>query len=240
MKAALVTGGARRVGAVLARRLAQRGYAVGVHYRSSESEARALVDELRMAGGRAELIRADQRAEPEVANAVAAVVAAFGGLDVLVNSASSFPKDAAGGPTAADFAETLASNTVGPYVFAREAAPHLRRTLGRIVFLGDVYADRPLRRHLAYSASKAALHSVVKSLARDLAPEVAVNAIVPGVVLPPDDVDPASLDAILRRTPTGRHGTPDDVAAALDFFLDAPHQITGQFLAVDGGRTLVP
>jgi pteridine reductase len=240
MTTALVTGGARRVGAALVRRLAARGYAVVVHYRDSEVEARALVDALRAGGARADLVRADQRDEAEVAAAVAKAVALFGSLDLLVVSASAFPHDPAGGPSADAFSDVLRANVVGPYVFAREAAPHLRRAHGRLVFLGDVYADRPLKGRLAYSASKAALHSVVKSLARELAPDVAVNAIVPGVVLPPEDMDAHALAAILRRTPTGRHGTPEDVAAALDFFLTAPHQITGQFLAVDGGRTLVP
>ena len=240
MKAALVTGGARRVGAALVRRLARRGYAVVVHCRTSEAEAGALVREIVDAGGRAATVRADQRDEGEVRRAVAEAVAAFGRLDVLVNSASAFPRDRAGGPSAADFADVLLSNAVGPYVFAREATTHLRAAAGRIVFLGDIYADRPLRHHLAYSASKAALHSAVKSLARELAPDVAVNAIVPGAVLAPENADPATMDALLRRTPTGRHGTPEDVADALDFFLTAPHQITGQFLAVDGGRTLVP
>ena len=240
MTVALVTGGARRVGAALVRRLARRGAAVVVHHRASGDAARALVDEILASGGRALAVAADQRDEAAVRAAVAAAVAAFGRLDVLVNSAATFPPDASDGPSADAFVDVLRANVVGPYVFAREAAPHLRAARGRVVFLGDVYADRPLRGRLAYSASKAALHSVVKSLARAWAPDVAVNAIVPGVVLPPEDADPATLDALLRRTPTGRHGTPEDVADALEFFLSAPHQITGQFLAVDGGRTLVP
>jgi pteridine reductase len=240
MKAALVTGAARRVGRALALRLAERGYAVGVHYRDSEAEALRVVELIDGMGGRAVAVRADRRVASEVAAAVAATVRAFGRLDALVNSASAFPRDRDGGATADDFVDVLKANVVGPYAFARAAAPHLRAAQGRIVFLSDVYADRPLRGYLAYSASKAALDSVVKSLARELAPDVAVNAIAPGVVLPPEDADPKTLEAILRRTPTGRHGTPEDVGAALDFLLAAPHQITGQFLAVDGGRTLVP
>ena len=239
-KVALVTGAARRVGRVMAERLAALGYAVGVHYRRSEAEAAEVVAKIKAAGGRAVAVKADQRIEAEVAAATARVAAEFGRLDVLVNSASDFPRDAADGPSADDFVEILRANVVGPHAFARAAAPHLRAVQGRLIFLGDIYADRPLKGFLAYSASKAALHSVVRSLARDFAPDVAVNAILPGVVLPPEDADPRTLEAILRRTPTGRHGTPADVLAALEFFLDAPHQITGQLLAVDGGRTLVP
>lgn len=239
-KVALVTGAARRVGRAMAIRLGALGYAVGVHFRTSEAEAAEVVATITAAGGRAVAVQADQRIESEVRGATEQVAAAFGRLDVLVNSASGFPRDAAGGPSADDFVEILRANVVGPHAFARAAAPHLKKAGGRIVFLGDIYAERPLKGYLAYSASKAALHSVVKSLARDLAPDVAVNAILPGVVLPPEDADPRTLEAILRRTPTGRHGTPVDVLAALEFFLEAPRQITGQLLAVDGGRTLVP
>jgi NAD(P)-dependent dehydrogenase (short-subunit alcohol dehydrogenase family) len=239
-RVALVTGAARRVGRALALRLASRGYAVVVHYRSSAEEARETVAAIEAAGGRAHAVRADQRVEAEVVAAVEEAARVFGRLDLLVNSASAFPADREGGATAADFVEVLRANVVGPYVFARAAAPHLRQVGGRIVFLGDIYADRPLRGYLAYSASKAALHSLVKSLAREFAPAIAVNAIAPGVVLAPEDADPRTMEAILRRTPSGRHGTPDDVGAALDFLAEAPHQITGQILAVDGGRTLVP
>ncbi|HYC76381.1 MAG TPA: SDR family oxidoreductase [Planctomycetota bacterium] len=240
-RVALVTGAGRRVGAVVARGLAARGWAVVVHYRSSRADAEATVAAITSAGGRAALVQADQRDEAQVVRAVAEAAAAFGRLDALVNSASDFPRDDVETLDADAFVDVLRTNVVGPFLFAREAAPYLRRSGdGRIVMLGDIYEDRPLGGRLAYSASKAALASVVKSLARAYAPGIAVNAVSPGLVLPPPDADAAALDAVVRRTPTKRRGTPEDVLAAVAFFLEGPSQIVGQTLRVDGGRTLMP
>lgn len=237
----LVTGAAKRLGRAFALHLAGRGFDVGIHANTSVDEARATAAEVKALGGNSVVTLADLRDESAVARAVADTALALGGIDTLVLSASSFPRDRVCEINAATFVDTLSVNAVGPFLFAQHALPFLRQNpLGRIVVLADVHADRPLRGFLAYSAAKAALISITKSLAREWAPSVAVNGILPGSVLPPDDFDPAALEALRKRTPTGRLGTPADLLSVLDFLVDAPAQVTGIFIPVDGGRSLAP
>ena len=156
-------------------------------------------------------------------------------------SASSFPPDAVDTLDGSTFLDTLRVNTVGPFLFARAARAHLMRAKpGRIVVLGDVHASRPLGGFLAYSAAKAALASVTQSLARAFAPDITVNAILPGSVLPPEDFDANALERLRARTPTGRLGSPEDLLPVLDFLIDAPAQLTGVSIPVDGGRSIAP
>lgn len=238
---ALVTGAAKRLGNVFALHLAGRGFDVGIHANTSVEEANAATAAVRAMGSRSVFTLADLRDEAAVARSVADTARALGGIDTLVLSASSFPSDQVDELDSVTFLDTLAVNAVGPFLFAKHALPFLKQNpLGRIIVLADVHADRPLRGFLAYSAAKAALVSITKSLAREWAPRIAVNAILPGSVLPPDDFDPAALEALRKRTPTGRLGTPSDLLSVLDFLVDAPAQITGLLIPVDGGRSLAP
>lgn len=235
----LVTGAAKRLGRRFALHLAQRGFDVGVHAHTSRDAAHAVADEIRALGRNACTVFADLRDATAIETAVADTARALGGLDTLVLSASSFPPDTVDTLDAAAFADALAVNTIGPFLFAQAARTHLAHGApGRIVVLGDVHADRPLKGFLAYSAAKAALASVTKSLARAYAPRIAVNAILPGSVLPPEDFDSDALELLRKRTPTGRLGTPEDLLSALDFLVDAPAQTTGVFIPVDGGRSI--
>lgn len=237
----LVTGAAKRLGRRFALHLAARGFDVAVHARTSRAEAEAVAEEIRAMGRRACTVFADLRDEAAIGSAVETAVAALGGLDTLVLSASSFPPDAIETLDGATFLDTLHVNTVGPFLFARAAQAHLVRSKpGRIVVLGDVHAARPLGGFLAYSAAKAALASVTQSLARAFAPDVTVNAILPGSVLPPDDFDANALERLRARTPTGRLGSPEDLLPVLDFLVDAPTQVTGVSIPVDGGRSIAP
>lgn len=237
---ALITGAARRVGATIARTLHGAGYDLVLHYRNSRREVEALCADLESAraGGTLALAAdlADAGALPAL---VEQGVQRFGRLDALVNNASSFYPTPIGTVTAAQWDELFASNARAPLFLAQAAAPHLKGARGAIVNLVDIYAQRPLVGHAVYCMAKAALATLTLALARDLAPEVRVNAIAPGAVLWPETgksyADQAEL---LKRTPLQRAGAPEDVAAAVLFLLRDATFTTGQILAVDGGRSL--
>jgi pteridine reductase len=237
-KVVLVTGAARRIGAALAGAFQARGAQVAVHYRSSSSEAEALVSRLNAARpGSAQAFRADLR-DPESLGALpAAVVRALGRLDVLVNNASTFYPTPVGSITQDQFDDLVGSNLRAPLFLAQSAAPELAKRSGLILNIADIHALRPLRGHAVYSAAKAALVMLTRSLARELGPDIRVNAIAPGPVLWPETgMDEALKRRIVERTALKRSGTPEDVAkAALFFACDAPF-VTGEVLAVDGGR----
>jgi pteridine reductase len=234
----LVTGAARRLGAAIARKLHATGASVAVHYRSSEAQAAAIVDELEDARpGSAVSLHCDLRDLEALDGLVAAVTARFGRLDVLVNNASSFYPTPVGTITPAQFDDLLGTNLRAPLFLAQSAAPQLRRTRGLILNLADIHGLRPLRAHPVYSAAKAALVMLTKSLARELGPEIRVNAIAPGPVLWPEQgLDEALRHEIVGKTALGRTGSPEDIAQAAYFFAAEAPYVTGQVLAVDGGR----
>jgi pteridine reductase len=237
-RAVLVTGAARRVGAALAAAFHAAGAQVAVHYRGSQAEAEALVSRLNDARpGSARAVRADL-SDPDACEALAAdVVRVFGRLDVLVNNASTFYPTPVGRITADQFDDLIGSNLKGPLFLSQAAAPELARREGLILNIGDIHGLRPLREHAVYSAAKAGLLMLTRALARELGPAVRVNAIAAGPVMWPErGIDASLRERIVARTALRRAGTPQDVAkAALFFATDAPF-VTGQVLAVDGGR----
>jgi pteridine reductase len=239
-KTVLVTGGARRLGAAIARALHAEGANVLVHHHASAAEAVALAAELNARRpGSVALHRADLLDLAALPGIVAAAVAAFGRLDVLVNNASTFYPTPVGEITAAAFDDLIGTNLRAPLFLSQAAAPELRLRRGLVLNMADIHAFRPLKRHPVYCAAKAGLVMLTESLARELGPEVRVNAIAPGPVLWPEGAMDGALRAqIIERTALKRMGTPEDIArAALFFVRDAPY-VTGQVLPIDGGRTV--
>lgn len=237
---ALVTGSARRIGAVIAGTLHAAGYDLALHYRSSRAELDALVAGFERARPGSTLVLQAELADfdrlPEL---VAHTVGRFGRLDALVNNASGFIPTPIGTVVPQQWDELFASNARAPFFLAQAAAPHLAATRGAIVNLTDIYAERPLRGHTVYCMAKAALLMATRSLALELAPHVRVNAVSPGAILwPQDHADTAEQDAMLTRTPLRRTGTPEEVAEAVRWLLMDASYSTGQVLHLDGGRML--
>lgn len=240
-KSALVTGGARRLGRGIALALAAAGANVAVTWRTSGPEAAQTVNDLTALGVRATAIECDVRSEASIRHAMEQTLAVFGRLDLLINNAAIFlssPLDKIG---VAEWDAVFETNTRGPFLFAREALPHLRAARGRIVNMGSLGGLHPWPSHAHYCSSKAALHMLTKTMARAFAPEVSVNCVAPGSIVSGtpvgDDVERAAHFA--ERTPMKRNGTPQDVAQAVLFFATGPSYVTGQILAVDGGLGLI-
>ena len=237
-KVVLVTGAARRVGAVIAAAFHGAGARTAVHYRSSQSEAEALVARLGATrAGSARAFRAELSDARASETLIEEVLRAFGRLDVLVNNASTFYPTPIGLITPDQFDDLVGSNLKAPLFLSQAAAPALAKHEGLILNIGDIHGLSPLGGHAVYSAAKAGLLMLTRSLARELGPAVRVNAIAPGPVMWPEHgVDDALRERIIARTALKRSGSADDVArAALFFATDAPF-VTGQVLAVDGGR----
>jgi pteridine reductase len=237
-QAVLVTGAARRVGAVIAAALHAAGARVAIHYRSSQSDADALVARLnveRAASARA--YRADLADPAACDTLVMEVVRAFGRLDVLVNNASTFYPTPFGSITPDQFDDLVGSNLRAPLFLSQAAAPALAKHEGLILNIGDIHGLRPLAGHAVYSAAKAGLLMLTRSLARELGPAIRVNAIAPGPVMWPErGVDEGLRERIIARTALKRAGSADDVAKAALYFATSAPFVTGQVLAVDGGR----
>jgi pteridine reductase len=239
-KTALITGAARRVGSAIARTLHGAGANVVLHYRSSAEDAAELAAELNGARpGSAAVVSGDLLEIDNLPALARTAVGAFGGLDILVNNASSFYPTPVGDITELDWDDLIGTNLKAPLFLSQAAAPALHVSHGLVLNLGDIHGIRPLRRHPVYSVAKAGLIMLTKSLARELGPNVRVNAIAPGPVLWPEDgLDKALQAEIIDRTALKRPGSASDVArAALFFAAEAPY-ITGQILAVDGGRSV--
>ena len=238
---ALVTGAARRIGAVIARHLHAAGYDLALHCRHSRAELDALIVDLERARAASTLaLQADLADVAALAPLVAATIKRFGRLDALVNNASAFDPTPVGTATPAQWDDLFGANARAPFFLAQAAAPHLAERAGAIVNIVDIYAERPLPQHPIYCMSKAALAMMTKALARDLAPAVRVNGVAPGAVLWPDAGKNAAEQAeLIEHTPLKRMGTPDDIAATVLWLLrDAPF-VTGEIVRVDGGRNLI-
>jgi pteridine reductase len=237
---ALITGAGRRIGARIAERLHEAGANIAVHYLKSSALADELVARLNASRGQSAFaIGADLRSTAEIGRLVEQVVARAGRLDILVNNASSFYPTKLGSVTETEWSDLVDSNLKAPLFLSQAALPHLRASRGTIVNMIDIHARRPLRHHHVYGAAKAGLAMLTRSLARDLAPEIRVNGVAPGAILWPDDgmTEPVK-QSIVRKIPVGRAGEPDDIARTVLFLVrDAPY-ITGQIIAVDGGRSI--
>lgn len=241
-KVMLVTGGGKRVGAAICRRLHEAGANIALHYRHSAEEALALQNSLNVlrpgsaAAFAADLL--DLNAAPEL---ISQVLKRFGRLDALINNASSFYPTPLAEINEAQWHDLLGTNLRAPLFLAQAAAAELRCRHGCIVSIVDIHAERPMHGHLLYSVAKAGLVALTRGLAQEMAPEVRVNAVAPGVILWPESSaweDEAQKSRIVEHTLLKREGEPDDIAKTVTFLIkDAPY-ITGQVIAVDGGRSI--
>lgn len=241
-KVVLITGGAKRVGAAISRRLHSTGANVLIHYRQSALEAQNLCDELnQQRAGSAHCLAADLLDLTALAQLVEKTIAHFGRLDALINNASSFYATPLADINQAQWNDLLGTNLQAPLFLAQAAAPALRRCGGTIINIADIHAERPMQGHLLYSVAKAGLVALTKGLAQELAPLVRVNAIAPGVISWPENADwqdESKRQQIVAHTLLKRQGEPDDIARTVQFLVaDAPY-ITGQVIAVDGGRSI--
>ena len=237
-KTVLVTGAAKRLGRAIALAAAESGASVAITYRESAREARAVVEELADQGVEALAIRCDVTDEKSIREMVKEVVGELGGIDVLVNNAANYETAEFSKITVAEWDAIFASNTRGPFLVSREALPFLKKRKGRIVNMGSLGGLRPWATHAHYCSSKAAVHMLTKVMAKALAPEIAVNAVAPGMIDLGEKAAASFMRKTAKQTPMRRSGTAADIAAAVMFFATAPQFITGQILAVDGGLGL--
>lgn len=237
---ALITGAARRIGAAIARTLHAHGANVAIHYRGSAEEAADLTDELNsQRADSATSYAADLTDMAGLNTLVEEVTAWRSRLDILVNNASSFYPTPVGEITEDQWDDLIGTNLKAPLFLSQAAVPSLREARGVIINIVDVHSQRPLRDHTVYGPSKAGLAMLTRSLAKDLAPEVRVNGVSPGAILWPENgMSGATKDAILEQVPLGRPGTPDDVANAVLFLAKDADYVTGQIIAIDGGRSI--
>lgn len=241
-KTALVTGGARRVGAAICRRLHAAGATVVVHCHHSVADAQTLVQELNgRRAASAVLVQADLLAPGALPQLARQAQAAFGRLDVLVNNASSFYATPLGKIDEQAWHDLIGTNLKAPLFLSQAVAPELKRTQGCIVNIIDIHAERPLANHMVYTTAKGGLLALTRSLALELGPQVRVNGVSPGTIIWPDGPEWQNdrerqriLDQILLK----RTGEPDDIAGAVEFLATAPY-VTGQVIAIDGGRSIV-
>ena len=238
-KVVLITGGAKRVGAAICRRLHAAGADLMLHYRESAGEARLLQAELNhQRKDSVALIQADLLDLAKLQSLVDQTVQRFGKLDALINNASSFFQTPVGEITVAQWDDLIGTNLRAPLFLVQAAAPVLKKSQGAVVNITDIHAERPLKNYVVYSVAKAGLVGLTRSLARELAPEVRVNAVAPGPILWPDDeaFDELSRQRIISHTPLKREGTPEDIAKAVHFLLAEATYVTGETINVDGGR----
>lgn len=238
---ALITGGAKRIGHQIASMLHASGYDIMIHYRSSQQAASALVHSLNEArDNSAAMVQGDLLDINSVPTIVDSTIQQFDRLDAVINNASTFY------PTPIELIneeywnDLVGSNLKAPAFIAKHAVPYLRQSNGCIVNIIDIYGQTPLSNHPLYCSAKSGLSMLTKSLARDLAPEIRVNGVSPGAVLwPENNKTEFSQDELLKRIPMQRMGSPEDIAKAVRFLLMDADYITGQIIAVDGGRSVV-
>jgi NAD(P)-dependent dehydrogenase (short-subunit alcohol dehydrogenase family) len=236
-QSALITGAAKRLGRASALKLAEAGADITITYNTSEKEAQQTVADIEKLGRKAWAVQCNVRSEESVKQAVAETLKQHGKLNILVNNAAIFEKVDLDKITIEQWDRVFETNVRGPFLFAREAIPALRATKGRIIQMGSLGGLHPWADHAHYCSSKAAVHMLVKTMAKAFGPEVAVNAVAPGWI----DMDPEPTEQtkhMLCKTPLKRSGTPNDVAEAVLYFATAATFITGQILPVDGGLGL--
>ena len=237
---ALVTGAARRIGAAIATQLHSAGASVAIHYRGSAEEALALAESLNAErANSAATFQADLLDMAQLETLVSRVCDWQSRLDILVNNASSFYPTPPGTITETQWDDLLGSNLKAPLFLSQAALGALRETRGSIVNIVDIHALRPLKDHTVYGPAKAGLAMLTRSLAKDLAPEIRVNGVAPGAILwPEDDMSEATKQSILRQVPLERAGEPDDIAGCVLYLVRDAAYVTGQIIAVDGGRSV--
>lgn len=236
----LVTGAARRIGAAIVTCLHAHGARVAIHYRSSSGDAEALAERLNAERPDSAMpVQADLHKTHELDTLVDTVVEWGSGLHGLVNNASSFYPTPIGSVDESDWEDLIGSNLKAPLFLAQAAAAQLQKHHGNIVNIVDIHSQRPLRNHLVYGSAKAGLAMLTRSLAKDLAPHVRVNGVSPGAILWPEDgMSDAAQQSILRQVPLERAGDPDDVAGCVLYLMRDAAYVTGQIIAVDGGRSI--
>jgi NAD(P)-dependent dehydrogenase (short-subunit alcohol dehydrogenase family) len=236
-KTALVTGGAKRIGRVIALALADHGANVVLTFRSSEEHAESAVLEFAERGAQGMALRCDVRDPLSVREAVDSVVEEYGGIDLLVNNAGLFETAVLEEISVAQWDAIFETNTRGPFLMAQAAHEHLKQGRGRIINIGSLGGMHPWATHGHYCTSKAALHMLTQVMAKAWAPEISVNCVAPGMIVNGETVD-AGYEHFAAKTPMKRNGSAEEVAAAVMHFATGPHFITGQVLAVDGGLGL--
>jgi pteridine reductase len=238
-KVALITGAGRRIGRAIALDLATHGTSVAVHYRTSHTEADSVVSEITTKGRKAQAFGANLEHVAEIEQMVTNVLETFGRIDVLVNSASVFAPTPIEKITEHDWDVNLDTNLKAPFFLSKFASAAMRKQgAGKIINLGDWAGIRPYKDYLPYSVSKSGLIGLTKALANSLAPEVQVNCIALGMVIPPETYTKEEVDRLVSRSLTKQMGTPEDVARAVLFFCETDFA-TGAVLALEGGRLLV-
>jgi pteridine reductase len=238
-KIALVTGGGVRVGRAISFSLAAAGADVAIHYRSSRTEAESAAEQIGASGRRAKVIEGDLSRPDDCRRVVLEAIAGLGSLDFLVHSAANFLRASIEETDENLWDSAMDVNARAAFLLARQAAPLLRTRRGRIVLISDFLAESPARNYLAHSVSKAAVEGLVRALAVELGPEIPVNGVAPGTVLPPEGTSAEEIERLARRVPAKRIGSAEDVGAAVVFLCAGPAFVTGQVLRVDGGRSIV-
>ncbi|MCW9023346.1 MAG: pteridine reductase [Gammaproteobacteria bacterium] len=238
-KVGLITGAAHRIGATTARRLHAEGMNLVLHYRNSRDAAQKLQAELNKA--RADsvvLVQTDLHKLDNLPALIKEATTAWGRLDLLINNASSFYPTPIGEATEAQWEDLFGSNLKAPFFLSQAAAPELKKQHGCIINMVDIHAERPLKAYPIYSMAKAGLVMMTKALAAELGPEVRVNAVAPGAILWPENIDEVTKQRIVSRTLLKRKGDPDDIAKAILYLVRDALYMSGQVLTVDGGRSI--
>jgi pteridine reductase len=237
-KNALITGAAQRLGRASALALAEAGANIAITYRNSEKKARATVAEIQQFGVKAIAVPCDVTDELSVKEAIYEAAEQLGGLDILVNNAGNYETVDFDKITLKQWDDIFASNTRGPFLVSREALPYIKSRKGKIINMGSLGGLRAWADHAHYCSSKAAVHMLTKVMAKALAPEIAVNCVAPGMIDLGEVAAEEFMKKMARQAPMKRNGTGEEIGAAVLFFATAPHFITGQILAVDGGLNL--
>jgi len=239
-KTALITGAAARIGAEIARTLHATGMNIVIHYRASAKSAEALSESLNMLrANSATTLQADLLKTGTLNTLVEDAASVWGGLDVLVNNASSFYPTPVGEITEAHWDDLMGSNLKAPIFLSQAATPYLKQNQGCIINIVDIHGFRPMKEHPVYCAAKAGLAMLTQSLAKELGPDIRVNGVAPGAIMwPSTELDPQVQASILERTSLKRQGSPEDIAKAVKFLIIDGEYITGQVIPVDGGRSL--
>jgi pteridine reductase len=238
-RVAVITGAGKRVGRAIAMALAARGAIVAIHYRNSRAEADDAVAQIIARGGRAGKFAANLEKVAEIEQMVGQVADSFGRIDALVNSASVFYRKQLAEVTEHDWDVTLDTNLKAPFFLSKFAGAVMRRQgAGKIVNIGDWAGIRPYNNYLPYTVSKSGLIGLTRALAKALAPEVQVNLVALGPVMPPEDYDAAEIERMRQATLTKTIGTPEDVARAVIYLCEGTDFTTGSTLMLDGGRLL--